>query len=223
MQSRFRNRAQAGQRLAEQLRQYAHRSDVIVLALPRGGVPVGFEVARALNVPLDVFIVRKLGVPWQPELAMGAIASGDTVVFNENVLDQLAGSELVDSVIARERVELVRRERMYRDEQPPPQIQNRIVILVDDGLATGATMRAAVQAIRAQSPAKLVVAVPVGSSEVCADIARLVDEMICTLTPESFYAVGLWYDDFTETSDQEVRILLREANQFQHDSAEEKR
>lgn len=220
MPTRFRNRAEAGQRLAEKLGQFAHRNDAIVLALPRGGVPVGFEVARALNLPLDVFIVRKLGVPWQPELAMGAIASGDTVVFNENVMQQLGGSELAESVIARERVELQRRERMYRDDQPPPDVRGRIVILVDDGLATGATMRAAVQAIRAQQPARIVVAVPVASQDVCADLGRLVDEMICAETPESFYAVGLWYDDFSETTDQEVRDLLREANQFQHDSAE---
>jgi predicted phosphoribosyltransferase len=154
---------------------------------------------------------------------MGAVASGDTIVFNENVMQQLGGTEFVDSVIARERVELQRRERMYRDEQAPPEVRNRIVILVDDGLATGATMRAAVQAIRAQQPAKLVVAVPVASPDVCADIGKLVDEMICSLTPTEFYAVGLWYDDFSETTDQEVRDLLRQANQFQHDSAEEKR
>jgi len=220
MQSRFRDRAQAGQRLAELLGQYAHRNDVIVLALPRGGVPVGFEVARALNVPLDVFIVRKLGVPWQPELAMGAIASNDTVVFNENVLDQLGRNELVESVIARERLELQRRERMYRDDLPPPEIRNRIVILVDDGLATGATMRAAIQAIRSQGPARIVVAVPVGSPDVCASIGKLVDEIICAITPEAFYAVGLWYDDFSETSDAEVRDLLRAAQQFQHETSE---
>ena len=221
MQSLFRDRVEAGQRLAEKLGQYAHRNDVIVLALPRGGVPVGLEIARALNVPLDVFIVRKLGVPWQPELAMGAIASGNTVVFNDEVVSALGDTDLVDQVIARERVELDRRERLYRNGRPPPDVHDRIVILVDDGLATGATMRAAIQALRAQQPKKLVVAVPVGSPDVCEDLRRLVDEMICLATPEPFYAVGMWYQDFSETTDQEVRDLLQKAHQFQHDSAED--
>ena len=208
----FRNRQEAGRILAGELAAYAGRPDVIVLALPRGGVPVGFEVAQALDVPLDVFLVRKLGVPGQEELAMGAIASGGMQVPNISVLRQLGiPAATFAAVAARERTELARRERAYRDDRPAPDLADRTVILVDDGLATGTTMRAAATAVRAQRPARIIAAVPVGAAETCAELQNEVDELICLAAPEQFYAVGLWYDDFAPTTDAEVRDLLAEA------------
>lgn len=208
----FSDRRDAGRRLARALERYAGRPDVIVLALPRGGVPVGYEVARALGAPLDVFLVRKLGVPGQEELAMGAIASGGGRALNRYVLDSLGiPDRVVESVTAMEREELARRERVFRGSRPPPGIGGRTVILVDDGLATGSTMRAAIEAVRARGPTRLVVAVPVAAGETCAELADAVDDMICLATPEPFQAVGLWYEDFTQTGDDEVRALLARA------------
>lgn len=208
----FHDRADAGQVLARELASYGNRPDVMVLALPRGGVPVGYEVARALHAPLDVFLVRKLGVPGQEELAMGAIASGGTRVLNEEVVDMLnIPDEVIDGVAAEEQQELNRRERDYRDGRPPPDVRGRTVILVDDGLATGSTMRAAVAALRQQRPARIVVAVPVGAPDTCAEFQREADEAICARTPVPFHAVGIWYDDFRQTSDEEVRDLLARA------------
>lgn len=209
---RFRDRAEAGQVLAEKLASYAHRSDVMVLALPRGGVPVAYEVARALHASLDVFLVRKLGLPGQEELAMGAIASGGTQVINEEVVGALdIPEEVIAAVAAQEEQELERRERDYREGRPPPDVRGRTVVLVDDGLATGSTMRAAVAALRQFGPARIVVAVPVGAPDTCAEFHDLADEVICASTPEPFHAVGIWYEDFTQTSDEEVRTLLARA------------
>jgi predicted phosphoribosyltransferase len=209
---RFQDRIDAGRQLATKLLRYAGRPDVLVLALPRGGVPVGFAVAQALEAPLDVFLVRKLGVPGREELAMGAIATGGVRVLNEDVVRHLdIPPEVIDEVTEQEGRELERREQSYRGNRPPPAVAGRIVILVDDGLATGSTMRAAVAALRRQGPARIVVAVPVGAPETCGELAREADEVVCALMPEPFYAVGLWYDDFSQTSDEEVRELLAEA------------
>jgi predicted phosphoribosyltransferase len=209
---RFQDRAHAGRVLAGKLARYAGRSDVRVLALPRGGVPVAYEVAQALGAPLDVFLVRKLGVPGHRELAMGAIATGHVRVLNHDIVGQLGiPPELIESVAAREEQELARRERAYRGDRPPVDVKDRIVILVDDGLATGASMRAAVAALRQQKPARIVVAVPTAAPETCAAIAQEVDEIVCAETPRPFYAVGLWYEDFGETTDEEVRSLLGSA------------
>jgi putative phosphoribosyl transferase len=209
---RFRDRHEAGRRLAARLSHYVGRPDVLVLALPRGGVPVGFEVARMLNAPMDVFLVRKLGVPGQEELAMGAVASGGTHVLNEEVIDKLRiPSSVIEAVLATERQELMRRESTYRSDRPLPIVGGRVVILVDDGLATGATMRAAAAALRQQSPARLVVAVPTAARETCEALEAEVDEIVCAMTPDPFYAVGLWYEDFAQTSDDEVRDLLARA------------
>jgi putative phosphoribosyl transferase len=206
---RFRDRAEAGRQLAEQLHEYAGRNDVVVLGLPRGGVPVAFEVARALGAPLDVFLVRKLGVPGHEELAMGAVASGGVRVLNEELVRRLGlSAQELDEVVAREEAELERREEAYRGGRPRPDLRGKVGILVDDGLATGATMRAAVEALRREGPAKLMVAVPTGAEESCEDLRPLVDELVCLTTPQPFYAVGLWYDDFTPTTDDEVRELL---------------
>jgi putative phosphoribosyl transferase len=208
----FADRAEAGNVLAEELEAYIGRDDVIVLALPRGGVPVAYEVAMALGVPLDVFLVRKLGAPGHEELAMGAIASGDVVVMNDDVVKALKVSpEMVAAKIASERQELARRESAYRDDRPPLHVEGRTVILIDDGLATGSTMRAAVTALRRQRPARIVVAAPIGAASTCDEIQSIADEVICALTPEPFRAVGLWYDNFEQTSDEEVRDLLARA------------
>ena len=207
----FRDRTEAGRLLAEKLREYADRSDVVVLALPRGGVPVGYEIARALNAPLDVFVVRKLGVPGHEELAMGAIASGGVQVLNQDVLGLGIPKEVVDLVAAREQRELERREREYRDGHGSVDVRGRTVILVDDGLATGSSMRVAAMALKKKQPAEIVVAVPVGSPETCAEFQSVVDKVVCAVTPEPFWAVGQWYRDFSQTSDEEVRDLLSRA------------
>jgi predicted phosphoribosyltransferase len=209
----FQDRTEAGKFLATRLAHYAGRQDVLVLALPRGGVPVAFEVAKSLEAPLDVFLVRKLGFPGHEEAAMGAIASGGIIVLNEHML---RGTQIPDHVIAsvaqRELKELRRRERVYRQGMPEIDVHDRVVILVDDGLATGSTMRAAAQALRKQDPKRLVVAVPVGAPETCEEFRSEVDEVICGMTPEAFYAVGMWYEDFSQTTDEEVQQLLEEAS-----------
>jgi predicted phosphoribosyltransferase len=208
----FANRREAGRILASLLMKYADRDDVLVLALPRGGVPVGFEVAHALKAPLDVFIVRKLGVPGHDELAMGAIASGGVRVLNDDVMISLElEPEVIDAVAAREEKELARRERLYRGARPAPDVHGRTVILVDDGLATGSTMRAAVVALRKQGPARIVVAVPVAAPETCEEFKTEVDEAVCAATPRMFNGVGRWYDDFSQTTDEEVHDLLAQA------------
>jgi erythromycin esterase-like protein/predicted phosphoribosyltransferase len=206
---RFRDRAHAGRLLAERLRGYAGRPDVVVLALPRGGVPVAFEIARALDAPLDVFLVRKLGIPGHEEYALGAIASGGTRVLNRQAVEALGiPAEWIDAIDATERRELERRERAYRGDRPPPDVAGRTVIVVDDGLATGSTMRAAVEALQEDEPARVVIAVPVADPAVCADLRARVDETVCLLTPSPLRAVGSWYEDFSQISDDEVRALL---------------
>lgn len=208
----FRDRRDAGRVLARLLGQYRDRPDVLVLGLARGGVPVGYEVAAALSAPLDVFLVRKLGVPGRQELAMGAIASGGVLVLEPGVVEQLGiPSYVITEVAAREERELLRREREYRDDRPEPEFRGRTVILVDDGLATGSTMRAAVKALRKRQPAKIVVAVPVAAPSSCAELAPEVDEIVCASTPEDFRAVGEWYQEFGQTTDEEVRQLLHAA------------
>ena len=205
----YRNRSEAGKYLATKLLNYANRHDVLVLALPRGGVPVGFEVAKALDSPLDIFCVRKLGVPGYEEHAMGAIATGDIRVLNEETLDYLdIPHEVIDLVAAVEMKELERRERTYRGNQPDPEVRGKTVILVDDGLATGSTMRAAVEALRQKEPSRIVVAVPVAAPDTCDEYRMGVDEIVCAAIPEPFFGVGEWYLDFTQTSDEEVRELL---------------
>jgi len=206
----FRDRADGGQQLLTRLGAYQGRPDVLVLGLPRGGIPVAHEVAQGLGAPLDVFLVRKLGVPGQEELAMGAIASGGVRVVNDDVVDALGiPASAIDRVAAEEARELQRRETEYRGARPAPDVRGRTVILVDDGLATGSTMRAAVAALRALGPARIVVAVPVAAPATCDDLRREVDEIVCFATPEPFMAVGRFYDDFSQTTDDEVRALLR--------------
>jgi predicted phosphoribosyltransferase/dienelactone hydrolase len=208
----FRDRIEAGRVLARLLTHYAGADNVLVLGLPRGGVPVAFEVAQALGAPLDLFIVRKLGVPGQPELAMGAIGTGGVRVLNEELVKVIGvPAAAIDAVTEREARELERREQAYRDGRPAPDVDGRVVILVDDGLATGATMRAAIAALRRRHAARIVVAVPTAARETCEAMRRDADEVVCAMTPEPFHAVGLWYDDFSETSDDEVRELLRRA------------
>jgi predicted phosphoribosyltransferase len=210
--TRFRDRTDAGRLLAERLRHYAARGDVVVLGLPRGGIPVAYEVARELGIPLDVFLVRKLGVPGHEEFAFGAIATGGTRVLNKEVIERLGlAPEWIEAIDVKERRELERRERAYRGDDPPPDLAGRTVILVDDGLATGSTMRAAVQAVREDDPAKIVVAVPVADPEVCDALRELADEVVCVVTPRPLRAVGAWYEDFSQTSDEEVSELLARA------------
>ena len=212
MRARFRNRRDAGRRLAGKLREYAGRDDVIVLALPRGGVPVGFEIATALQVPLDVFVVRKLGLPWHEELAMGALASGGVRVLDEDLIRVARVSyDDIERVTSIEQAELERRERRYRGDRLFPDVSDKTVILVDDGLATGSTMRAGVSALRRENPARIIVAVPVASPETCNAFRDIADEIVCAETPEPFMAVGLWYDDFNQTTDDEVHDLLEQA------------
>lgn len=209
----FRDRREAGQFLAEKLTDYANRSDVIVLALPRGGVPVAYEVANRLNAPLDIFVVRKLGVPGQEELAMGAIASGGVRVLNPDVLSNIRIHEaIIDRISEFETSELKRRERLYRGNGRPLEVKGKTVIIVDDGLATGSSMRAAVKALRQRQPKMIIVAVPVGARETCDSFENEVDTMaVCAVMPEPFMAVGLWYRNFSQTTDEEVRELLARA------------
>jgi predicted phosphoribosyltransferase len=205
----FKDRAEGGRLLARKLRHYARRNDVIILGLPRGGVEVAYEVAKVLEAPLDVFVVRKIGMPGHEEMAVGAIASGGIAVMNEEAMAQLAPVEArVREVIERERKELGRRERLYREDRAMPAVKGKTVILVDDGLATGSTMHAAVQALRRLSPERIVVAVPVASPGSCELFKKAADECICAVTPEFFYAVGNWYENFTPTSDETVKKLL---------------
>ncbi len=212
----FADRSDAGKKLAQDLMQYRGRADVIVLALPRGGVPVAYAVARALDVPLDIFLVRKLGVPGHEELAMGAIASGGVRVLNPEVIRSLRiPGNVVNHVSEHEQRELERREREYRGSRPHTSLAGRVVILIDDGLATGASMRAAVEGVRYQNPARIIVAVPTGAPEACAQLASIADQVVCHATPEPFQGVGLWYDDFAQTSDEEVRELLDQAAKTQ--------
>ena len=208
----FLDRREAGRTLASRLSRYAGRDDVIVLALPRGGVPVAYEVASALEAPMDVFLVRKLGTPGHRELAMGAIASGGVRVLNDDVVKWYGIPEAaIDSVAREEEQELKRRERAYRDDRPAPDLANKTVILIDDGLATGSTMRAAAQAMRAYHPSRVVVAVPVGARQTCTELADVADEVICARMPEPFSAVGQWYLNFDQTDDREVRELLQKS------------
>jgi predicted phosphoribosyltransferase len=206
---RFRDRTDAGRWLAEKLTSYADRPDVVVLGLPRGGVPVAFEVARALAAPLDVFVVRKLGVPGDEELAMGAVATGRVCVLNDEIVHDLGIPEhRIDAVAARELQKLARRERAYRDGRAPPDVKGKTIILVDDGVATGATMRAAVRGLKQQGPKRIVVAVPTASPDTSAGLKAEADDVVCVITPAPFIAVGYWYDDFSQTTDAEVRDLL---------------
>jgi predicted phosphoribosyltransferase len=205
----YKNRRQAGVELAAHVGHLHGRGNVVVLGLPRGGVPVAHEVARALNAPLDIFLVRKLGLPGHDELAMGAIASGGVRVLNEDVVRSFGvPAAVIDDVARKEEVELVRRERDYRAGRAPIELRDLIVLLVDDGLATGATMKAAVRAVRAQRPSRVIVAVPVGSPDSCGELAGFADEVVCARTPRDFTSVGQWYRDFSETTDREVRDLL---------------
>ncbi len=214
--NRFRDRTEAGQLLAAQLRAYEGRPDVLVLGLPRGGVPVAYEVAKALHAPLDVLIVRKLGVPGQEELAMGAIASSGVRVLNNDVV-QLLGvpDDVIEMVAGREQQELERRERLYRGDRSIYEIRGRTIILIDDGIATGATMHAAVAVLRQQQPARIIIAVPVAASSTCEEFATEVEEFVCIRRPEAFYAVGFWYENFSPTTDEEVRSLLEQSRQEQ--------
>ncbi|BAB73694.1 phosphoribosyltransferase [Anabaena sp. FACHB-709] len=209
----FKDRTVAGQVLAKKLADYANRSNVLVLALPRGGVPVGFEVARALNAPLDVLVVRKLGVPDNEELAMGAIASGGVRILNQSIVNDIQISdEVIARVAVQEERELERRESMYRGDRPFPNLKGQTVILVDDGLATGATMWAAIIAVRQQQPKEIVIAVPVAAPETCEEMQSKVEKIFCANTPSPFYSVGMWYEKFPQTTDDEVRELLNKAN-----------
>src|SRR5215471_14333243 len=218
MEGAFSNRTEAGRLLAGKLEKYANRNDVVVLGLPRGGVPVADEVAKLLRAPLDVFIVRKLGVPGFEELAAGAIASGGVRVLNEDVVRAIPyASEAIEAVTAKETAELQRREQIYREGRPPPELRDKIGILVDDGLATGATMRAAVKALRQRGAAKIVVAVPVGPPDTCREFEDEADEVVCASAPEFFQAVGQYYEDFSQTSDEEVRDLLARAAEARPD------
>lgn len=208
----FRNRSDAGQALAEHLRSYANRPDAIVLALPRGGVPVGYEVAQALNLPLDIFVVKKITVPGYEEMALGAIASGGIYLLDEPLIEQLGLSkQQLEDIASNAYREVLRRESAYRNHRTAPELAGKTVILVDDGLATGSSMQAAVAALRRREPARIIVAVPVGSREACSDMKALADEAVCARVPDPFYAVGLWYEDFSQTEDGEVRGLLEKA------------
>lgn len=215
MKMQFRNRIEAGQMLAQRLANYANRPDVLVLALPRGGVPVAFQVAQALNAPIDVFVVRKLGVPGHEELAMGAIASGGVRVINGDVVEGLRISDdAIEAVATRELRELERRERVYRQDRPMPDVQGRTIILVDDGIATGSTMRAAVEALRQLEASRIVVATPTAALSTVREMRPDVDEFVAVMTPADFSGVGEWYEDFSQTTDGEVRELLERASHF---------
>jgi len=206
---KYLNRSEAGKILANKLKVYSSRGDVLIFALPRGGVPVAYEIAHSLKAPLDVFIVRKLGVPGHEELAMGAIAMGNTIVFNKQIVDDLSISQsAIDTVIEKESKELKRRESVYRNHQPFPNIKNKVIILVDDGIATGATIRVAIKALRSLEPSFIIAAIPVADISICSEMESLVDLFICPLRPSYLYAVGAWYDDFSQTEDAEVHQLL---------------
>ena len=210
----FNDRRDAGTKLAQKLSAYANRSDVVVLALPRGGVPVAYEVALALNAPLDIFTVRKLGLPGHEELAMGAIATGGARVINQDVVRSFNIPQgVVEAVAKQELTELERRERVFRGDRMMREIHDKTAILIDDGLATGASMQAAIMGLRAKHPARIVVAVPTAPSETCEAFKKLVDEMICATSPEPFYGVGQWYEDFSQVTDEEVQTLLEQASQ----------
>ncbi len=210
MTKQFRNRIQAGRFLAQQLKPtYANRSDVLVLGLPRGGVPVAYEIAKVLDAPLDICIVRKLGVPGHKELAMGAIATGEVMILNEGLVGSLGISQRdIKQVIAREQQELERRDRLYRGSRPAPDLRERTIIVVDDGIATGSTLKAALSTIKQQQPKRIVVAVPVAPPDVCNELNQEVDEVVCLLTPQWLHSIGLWYEDFSPTTDEQVRNLL---------------
>jgi putative phosphoribosyl transferase len=209
----FRDRTEAGQILASKLTKYQNKGDTVILALPRGGVPVAYEIGKSLRLPVDIFVVRKLGVPGHEELAMGAIASGGVRHINRDIVDQLhIDSKTIDAASRREEKEIERREGLYRGQRPPLDVRHKTVILVDDGLATGSTMRAAIAALRQHQPARIVVAVPAAAPQTCSEIADEVDEIICAATPEPFYAVGQWYQEFSQTTDDEVRELLARAS-----------
>lgn len=211
------DRGHAGRLLAKELNEYANTSDLIILALPRGGVPVAYEIAHKFSAPLDVFIVRKLGVPGHQELAMGALASGGTMVLNEELIVTLGISESsIERVIEAEENELLRRESLYHIHGPLPDLHDKTIILVDDGIATGATMKAAIKALRQKAPVKIIVAVPVAARDTCKEMSKLADQIICPLKPSNFYAVGLWYENFSQTSDDEVCMLLEKAYLEQH-------
>jgi putative phosphoribosyl transferase len=213
----FKDRVDAGRILAEHVSRSVKEANSLVLALPRGGVPVGYEVARGLHTEMDIFIVRKLGLPGQEELAIGALASGGVRVLNDALIREVQLSRtLIDQITAREERELKRREELYRQGRPAAPVQNRTVILVDDGLATGATMKAASQALRLQEPKRIVVAVPVAAERTCDEFRRDVDEVICAYTPSPFISVGMWYEDFSQTTDKEVQQLLRLAERKAH-------
>ena len=221
MKGVFATRRKAGEKLATKLTEYANRADVLVLALPRGGVPVAYEVALALNAPMDVFIVRKLGLPGYEELAMGAIATGGVCVLNEDIITAVGISEhAIEAITCQEQQELARRERLYRGDRLKLTVQGRTVILVDDGLATGSSMRAAVVALRQMQPSRLIIAVPVGAQEICDDFRREADEVVCAIVPEPFTAVGAYYADFSQTSDEEVGDLLQDAAAHEQDSSQ---
>jgi predicted phosphoribosyltransferase len=213
MEEPYRDRRHAGAELARRLGHLRGRNDLVVLALPRGGVPVAYEVARALDAPVDVFVVRKLGLPGHPEYAIGAIASDGVRVLNDDaVWLYRIPKDVIDQIAGDETTELERRERAYREGRPPLDLRGRVVVLIDDGLATGSTMKAAVRAVRAYGPAKVIVAVPVGSPDTCRECAAIADEIVCARAPEHFAAVGQWYDDFRQTTDEEVRALLHDAS-----------
>jgi putative phosphoribosyl transferase len=217
----YKNRSEAGKKLAAKLHVYANRPDVIILGLPRGGIPVAFEVATKLGLPLDVFVVRKLGVPGHEELAMGAIASGGVKVLNQDIVQGLNISrDAIESVANKQNEELKRREQLYRGNHPHLDVKNLTVILVDDGLATGATMRAAVQALRKQKPVGIIVAVPAAAPEACEELGEEADDIICAITPDPFFSVGSWYEDFSQTTDDEVRQLLKIAHEAEKNMGE---
>jgi putative phosphoribosyl transferase len=208
----FRDRTEAGRLLANELRAYANRPDVLVLGLPRGGVPVAYEVAKELGAPLDIILVRKLGVPGEQELAMGAIASGGVRVLNDDVIRMInIPDSVIDAVTAREQRELERRERLYRGSRPVPSLRGRTIILVDDGIATGATIRAAIALVRQQQPAAVVVATPVAPPSTCDELQADVDDLVCVMQPEAFLAIGYWYEAFPQTTDEEIGALLSQA------------
>ena len=224
MNKAFADRVDAGRKLADRLGAYSGRRDVIVLGLPRGGVPVAFEVARAFGAPLDIFLVRKLGAPGHEELAMGAIASGGVVVIHDDVVKALKiSSDVLLDEVETQRKELTRRESIYRGDRPALDVKGKTVILIDDGMATGSSMRTAVAALRRQDPARIVVAVPVGAASTCAEIRAIADECVCAIAPENFRAVGLWYDDFAQTIDEEVCFILRRAGHDETPDENERR